>query len=93
VILTFAAAESTVAKGVSLLAVYALGLAIPFLLTALSVEGFLSFYARFSRHLQKLEIGSGVVMIAVGVLIFTGHLILLNNWLNRVPFFRAGKHS
>ncbi|HKV82649.1 MAG TPA: cytochrome c biogenesis protein CcdA [Candidatus Sulfotelmatobacter sp.] len=89
VILTFAAAESTVAKGVSLLAIYALGLAIPFLLTALSIEGFLSFYTRFRSHLHKLEIGSGVVMIAVGVLIFTGHLLLLNNWLNKVPFLRA----
>src|SRR6266404_6176408 len=39
VILTFAAAESTVAKGVWLLAVYAMGLAVPFLLTAFSIEG------------------------------------------------------
>jgi cytochrome c-type biogenesis protein len=88
VILTFAAAESTVAKGIELLAVYSLGLALPFLATALSIEGFLAFYARFRRHLHKLEFGSGVVMIVVGVLIFSGHLIVLNTWLNKVPFFR-----
>ena len=88
VILTFAAAESTVAKGVWLLAVYAMGLALPFLITALSIEGFLTFYTRFRRQLHKLEIASGVVMVAVGVLIFTGHLILLNSWLNKVSFFR-----
>jgi cytochrome c-type biogenesis protein len=88
VIFTFAAAESTVAKGVSLLAIYALGLALPFFLTALSIKGFLSFYTRFGRHLHRLEIGSGIVMIAVGILIFTGHLILLNNWMNRVSFLR-----
>ena len=40
-----------------------------------------------SDHLHKLEIGSGTVMIAVGVLIFTGHLIILNNWLDKVSFF------
>lgn len=88
VILTFAAAESTVAKGVLLLGVYALGLAIPFLLTALSIEGFLSFYKRFARHLHHLEIASGVVMIVVGVLMFTGRLVLFNNWLNNVSSLR-----
>ena len=88
VILTFAAAESTVAKGVWLLSVYAVGLALPFLLTALSIERFLAFYGRFRRHLRKLEVGSGVVMIAVGFLILSGHLIMVNSWLNKVPFFR-----
>jgi cytochrome c-type biogenesis protein len=88
VILTFAASESTVAKGISLLAVYAAGLAIPFLLTALSIEGFLAFYARFRRHLHKLEVASGVVMIAVGILIFTGHFTVLNSWMSRIPLFR-----
>lgn len=89
VILTFAAAESTVAKGVWLLAVYTMGLAVPFLITALSIEGFLAFYTRFRGHLPKLEIGSGVVMVALGVLIFTRHLTLLNIWMNKIPFFRS----
>jgi len=88
VILAFAAAESTVAKGVGLLAVYAMGLALPFLFTAFFIDRFLAFYSRFRRHLHKLEVGSGVVMIAVGALVFTGHLAMLNNWLNKIPFFR-----
>ena len=88
VILTLAAAESTVAKGISLLTVYALGLAIPFLLTALSIQTCLAFYARFRRYLRTLEVVSGIVMIAVGSLIFAGHLGILNTWLNRIPFFR-----
>jgi len=88
VILAFAAAESTVAKGVGLLGVYAMGLALPFLLTAFFIDRFLAFYSRFRRHLHKLEIGSGIVMIALGVLIFTGHLAILNNWLNKIPLFR-----
>lgn len=85
VILTMAAAQSTLAKGVWLLGVYAMGLAIPFLLTALSVEGFLAFYARFRGYVHTLEILSGVVMVAVGCLIISGHFVLLNNWLNRIP--------
>lgn len=88
VILAFAAVESTVAKGVWLLAVYAMGLAVPFLVTAFCIDGFLAFYGRFRRHLHKLEIGSGVVMIALGALVFTGHLAMLNNWLNKIPLFR-----
>jgi len=88
VILAFAAAESTVAKGVGLLAVYAMGLALPFLFTAFFIDRFLAFYSRFRSHLHKLEVGSGVVMIAVGALICTGHLAMLNNWLNKIPFFR-----
>jgi cytochrome c-type biogenesis protein len=88
VILTLAASESTVARGMSLLAVYAAGLAIPFLLTALSIEGFLAFYARFRRHLHKLEVVSGVATIVVGILIFTGHFTVLNNWMSRIPLFQ-----
>lgn len=89
VILAFAAAESTMVKGTSLLAMYALGLAIPFLLTALSIERFLLFYEHFRRHLHTLEIVSGVVMIALGLLILTHHFVILINWMNRIAFFRA----
>lgn len=89
VILTFAAAESTMAKGMSLLAMYALGLAIPFLLTALSIERFLVFYECFRRHLHTLEVISGAAMIALGLLIFTHRFVILINWINRVAFFRA----
>ncbi|HET7208083.1 MAG TPA: cytochrome c biogenesis protein CcdA [Terriglobales bacterium] len=89
VILTFAAAQSTLSKGVSLLAVYALGLALPFFLTALSIDGFLAFYKRFQRHLHTLEVTAGVVMIGIGGLIFTGRFVMLNDWMNRISFFRS----
>jgi cytochrome c-type biogenesis protein len=89
VILTFAAAQSTMVKGMSLSAMYALGLAIPFLLTAMSIERFLVFYERFWRHLHTLETISGAVMIALGVLILTHRFVILITWMNRVAFFRA----
>jgi cytochrome c-type biogenesis protein len=88
VILTFAASEATLAKGIGLLALYSAGLAIPFLLTSLGVERFLLFYGKFRRHMRAIEVVSGALLIAVGVLIFTRHFSLLNSWMNRIPFFR-----
>jgi len=87
-ILTFAAAQSTLAAGVWLLSAYAMGLAIPFLVTAFGIESFLAFYARFRPHLHSLEIGGGAVMIGIGVLIFTGHAGLLNSWTSRLALVR-----
>ena len=48
-ILGFAATQDSVVKGIALLAVYSLGLAVPFLLTSLGIGQFLKFYSRFSR--------------------------------------------
>jgi len=67
---------------------YALGLSIPFLLTALSIVRFLVFYEHFRRHLHTLEIVSGAVMIALGLLILTHHFVVLVFWMNKVTFFR-----
>ena len=55
-ILVLAGAQQTVFKGIVLLAVYSLGLAVPFLLTSLGVDRFLSFYGRFRRHLHTVEV-------------------------------------
>ena len=52
-------------------------LAVPFLLTSLGVDRFLGFYGRFRRHLHTVEVISGVLLIAVGVLIFMNNLKLL----------------
>jgi len=80
-ILVFAGAQETVFKGVLLLAIYSLGLAVPFLLTSLGVDRFLVFYGRFRRHLHTVEVISGVLLIAVGVLIFLNNLKLLSGYL------------
>ena len=85
-ILTFAAAEATVLKGVGLLAIYSLGLAVPFLLTSLGVDRFLALYGRFRRHLHALEVASGVLLMVVGVLIFTRHFTTINSWLSHFSF-------
>ena len=81
-ILVLAGAQQTVLKGIVLLAVYSLCLAVPFLLTSLGVDRFLSFYGRFRRHLHTVEVISGILLIAVGVLIFLNNLRLLSGYLS-----------
>ncbi len=81
-ILVFAGAQETVFKGVLLLAVYSMGLAVPFLLTSLGVDRFLGFYTKFRRHLHTVEVVSGVLLIAVGVLIFMNNLKILSGYLS-----------
>jgi cytochrome c-type biogenesis protein len=80
-ILALAAAEDTVAKGTLLLAIYSLGLAVPFLLTSLGIDRFLSFYGRFRRHLHTVEVISGMLLIAIGLLVLTRHFTLLSGYL------------
>lgn len=80
-ILVLASAQGTVMKGVVLLAVYSLGLAVPFLLTSLGVDRFLAFYGRFRKHLHTVEVLSGILLIAIGVLIFLNNLRLLSGYL------------
>jgi cytochrome c-type biogenesis protein len=81
-VLALAASEGTVSKGVLLLALYSAGLAVPFLLTSLGIDRFMAFYARFRRHLHTVEVISGVLLIAIGVLIVTHHLTILSGYLS-----------
>jgi cytochrome c-type biogenesis protein len=81
-ILAFAATEDTVLKGTLLLAIYSAGLAVPFVLTSLGIDRFLSFYGRFRRHLHTVEVLSGVLLIVIGVLVLTRHFTLLSGYLS-----------
>jgi cytochrome c-type biogenesis protein len=92
-VLALAAASDTIARGILLLAVYSAGLAVPFLLTALGIGQFLSFYQRFRKHLHAVELFSGGLLLFVGGLVFVnkltwlaGKLGFLNNavlWLEK----------
>lgn len=86
-ILAIAATRETVYQGMFLLAIYSAGLAIPFLLTGLGLSQFLRFYGRFRKHLQVVEVLSGVLLIGIGVLmafnkftILSGYLTFLNRF-------------
>ena len=82
VILGFAAAQNSVSKGILLLTVYSLGLAVPFLLTALGIERFLKFYGGFRRHMHALEVVSGGLLIALGLLLVFGKFTLLSHYFS-----------
>jgi cytochrome c-type biogenesis protein len=82
VILTFAAAQDSLVKGIVLLAIYSLGLAVPFLLTSLGIERFLKFYSRFRAHMHALEVASGVLLIGLGGLLALGRFTLISNYLS-----------
>jgi len=81
-ILTLAASQGTVMKSVQLLALYSAGLAVPFLLTSLGIDRFMAFYTRFRRHLHTVEVLSGVLLIAIGILIFTHRLTMLSGYFS-----------
>src|SRR5262245_13370842 len=81
-IMTIAGTRETVSEGMFLLAIYSAGLGIPFLLTSVALNKFLSFYGRFKRHFHAVEVLSGGLVIAVGVLILTGSLTRLAGWFS-----------
>jgi cytochrome c-type biogenesis protein len=85
-ILTIASTKQTVTEGMFLLAIYSAGLGIPFLLTSLALNQFLAFYGRFKKHFHAVEVASGALVIAIGILILTGSLSRLATYfafLNR----------
>ncbi|HEX7294796.1 MAG TPA: cytochrome c biogenesis protein/redoxin, partial [Pyrinomonadaceae bacterium] len=64
-------------SGLVLSAFYSAGLAVPFLLTGLGINQFLGFYKNFRKHLHKVEVVSGIVLIVVGLLVMTGQSTVL----------------
>jgi cytochrome c-type biogenesis protein len=82
VILTAASNQSTVAKGAGLLAVYSAGLAVPFLLCALAMASMTRFFRLFRNHFRAITFVAGVILIAMGLALYTNDLTRLNTWAN-----------
>jgi len=80
-ILAVAASEQTVARGAGLLAVYSLGLGLPFIAAAFAVEPFAAFLGRYRHHLVHFERVTGGVLVLTGIVFFFGFFTLLNNWM------------
>jgi len=80
-ILAVAASEATIAKGAGLLAVYSLGLGIPFVIAALAVEPFAAFLARFRAHLAAVERVMGGLLVLTGIAFLTGFISQASYWL------------
>ncbi|HEY1944111.1 MAG TPA: cytochrome c biogenesis protein CcdA [Roseiarcus sp.] len=80
-ILAVAGAQDTVARGALLLAAYAFGLGVPFVLAAIAMERFLGFARGFRRHFARLEKVVGVLLVVTGVGFLTGGFQVASTWL------------
>lgn len=90
-ILAYAGTRETVGQGVVLLAVYSLGLAIPFFLTGMFTGAFFAVTGRLKRHFHTVEVVSGGLLILVGILIFTNSFAVLSGYLVRwFPWLNVG---
>ncbi len=83
-ILLVAGTEREIQRGLILLLVYSAGLALPFFISALAVSQFFSFFSRFKHFIPIVTIGSGILLIIVGILLFTDRLTELNFQLMRL---------
>lgn len=80
-ILAVAASEMTVHKGAGLLAVYSLGLGIPFVLAAFAIKPFLRFAASMRHRLRVVEMVMGGLLVLTGLAFLTGKMSMLAFWL------------
>jgi cytochrome c-type biogenesis protein len=80
-ILAVAASEQTVTKGASLLAVYSLGLGVPFVIAAFAIEPFAAFLSRFRNYLHRVEQGMGALLVLTGIAFLTGSINQASVWL------------
>lgn len=80
-ILAVAATQESVGEGVKLLAVYSAGLGVPFIATSLAINKFFAASARIRKHYHTIEVVSGVLLVAVGILIFTNRFTIIAQFL------------
>ncbi len=80
-ILTLSATSGLVSNGTALLAIYSLGLGLPFILAALFTDRFLRHSARLRRHGPTLQLIAGILLIIMGVAMITGYLTRFSFWL------------
>lgn len=83
-ILSLAATEADLSRGMALLVAYSAGLAVPFLVAAFAVEKFLDWFQRFRKHLNLVQKASGVLLVVVGILIATGQFTRLAGYLQKL---------
>ena len=82
-ILMYSSAQETLSRGLLLLTLYSLGLAVPFVLSALAVDRFMAFFRRVRRQMVWLSRIAGAVMIGMGLLMVTNRFTMLAAYLNR----------
>ena len=80
-ILFVAGSEGSAARGAGLLAVYSLGIGIPFVLAGLFASRFIGWASRFKQHMSKVEKAMGGLLVLTGVLFMTGQMSRIAQWL------------
>lgn len=80
-ILMVAATQADIWKGMGLLSLYSLGFGIPFFLAAVALNRFLSTYKKLNKHIPKIVVASGIVLIFIGILMLTNNLTILGLYL------------
>lgn len=89
-ILFVAGSEGSAARGAMLLAVYSLGIGIPFLLAAFFASRFLGWAAKFRKHMHKVEMAMGGLLVVTGILFVTGQMSVISYWLlETFPMFQT----
>ncbi len=80
-ILSLAASEASVVKGTLLLAIYAIGLGLPFIAVAIFLERSMNVMTKLKRHMKIIERAMGLLLIVVGTMMVTGAFTVLSWWL------------
>ena len=73
--------DATAAKGAGLLAIYSLGLGVPFIAAAFAVSPFVAFLTRFRAHMPRVELAMGALLVLTGLAFLTGALAHASFWL------------
>ena len=76
-ILSLAAIEENISKGILLLSVYSLGLAIPFIISGVLIDKFLFFSKNFRKYISTVTKVGGTILLLTGIAILTGQLQVL----------------
>ncbi len=80
-ILVYASTQSSISKGIILLFAYSLGLGIPFFLSSLIINSFFIYFQKFRKWIRPLTIVSGVLLIIIGILLYTNYFSILSGLL------------
>ncbi len=80
-VLALAMTTDTLGRGMALLAFYSLGLGVPFILSAIAISAFFSSFEKLKRHFKAIKITSGVILIAMGLLLVTDSMTLLTSYI------------
>ena len=83
-ILVYAGSTGSALYGMQLLAAYSLGLAVPFFISALGINIFLSYSPKIAKHMRVIMIISGLLLIVFGVLLLTDQIRVLSSLLPNV---------